>query len=399
MKRCWLHVGMHKTGTTSVQACMIKLRKVAGWKYLAMGGNPNMGALLFTMFASRPERSHWYQKRGDSRARIAAKRADLRRKLREGILKHPKENLILSGESLSLIDPAGVADLKAFLDPLFDEIRVIGYVRAPLAFKVSFFQQRLKHSDCGFDFTGIRPDYRKRFAKFDEIFGRENVILRKFEPDSFTDQCVVYDFCEQIGMPVPDVSVERVNESLSREACGILYAYRKYGPGYGRGVDAIKENKRIVESLVAMNGTPFRVAPSVLLPGLLEERPDIQWMEERLGESLDETCERHETDVEDEESLLKVDAGSCRDFADRFGDAHGLRIPSDKVPDGDPADPREIAAMVGHCRLCCRRWLRDARKSKKYAPGQLKGEKKRRRFHSFRRFFEKRLPWLRRSRD
>ena len=82
-------------------------------------------------------------------------------------------------------------------------MRVIGYVRPPVAFKTSLFQQRVKHGLGAFNIDGIRPKYRKRFRKFDTVFGTGNVTLRKFDPATFPDRCVVRDFCQQLGIPAP----------------------------------------------------------------------------------------------------------------------------------------------------------------------------------------------------
>ena len=362
MKRCWLHIGMHKTGTTSLQASLASVDDPVGWNYIRIDGRRNLGSALYAMFSSKPHRYHWFQKRGDTPEQVAKAGAKLRKKFIEAIEACTEENFIISGESLSLIDPRGIAALHKFLKPLCDEIRVIGYVRPPIGFKISFFQQRVKHSNCTFDFSDFRLNYYRRFKKFDNVFGVENVILRKFEPALFKNQCVVEDLCEQIGIPAPEsVSVIRVNESLCREACGILYAYRKFGPDYGVGLDVIKESKHILAPLFAMKGTKFKVSRAVVNSSLELEDKDVRWMEQRLGASLREDLPDDGTEVADEADLLRIEHSSCVEFAARFREIHGIELPDELIPVGSSVDPRRVAEFVEYGQALCRTRIQERR--------------------------------------
>ena len=369
MKRCWLHIGMHKTGTTSLQSALAHHEIQAGWKYIMLQGRQNMGAGMFAMFSSHPERYEWFVKRGHTRKWIWEERHRLRDELERTIRDSPEENFIISGESIGLIDPAGVAEMENFLRPLFDQIRVIGYVRPPIAFKTSYFQQRIKHGPCDIALTKVRLEYRKRFEKFDTVFGKENVNLREFATAEFTKNCVVTDFCEQIGMPPPPASaITRVNESLCREACAILYAYRKFGPGYGNGGDAFKENKLIVAPLLMMEGTRFEMAPSLAIASLAAESDDLAWMENRLGKPILETPGSDDSQIRSEADLLELDASACERFARAFERLYSCRIPPADIPSGSPVKPQEVAEFVEFCRNLCREQIRIARQAKPRPP-------------------------------
>lgn len=356
MKRCWLHVGMHKTGSTSVQVTLSSAGRIPGWRYLLAGRRANLGQSLYAMLAADAREFHTFVKKGASDAEVKREGEWLRRALEREIRGCREENLILSAEALSIIDRPGIASLREFLSPLCDEVRVIGYVRPPLAFKVSHFQQRVKHGLGTFDVARIRPRYRKRFRKFDKEFGRENVILRKFDPALFPGQCVVRDFCAQVGLPFPaDRPVVRSNESLSREACGILYAYRKYGPGFGVGPEVIRENQRLIAALVAMGGTKFRVCGELLAAGLAEDAEDVRWMEERLQCPLDERIPADAEAITCEEDLLEISGASCEAYAARMRAIYGIKVPRGLLPEGGRVDPRRVAAMVEYFRERIRR--------------------------------------------
>lgn len=365
MKSCWIHIGMHKTGTTSVQLNLAEEKDNTDWQYLTLGDRRNMGAALYAMFASEPHRYHWFQKRGDTPEQVALARDSLRSQFSKLLSESNAKNSILSGESLTLIDEAGIEELRSFLNPFFDRILVIGYVRPPIGFKISFFQQRLKHSNCKLDFSDFQLQYRRRFDKFDRTFGREQVLLKKFDPQNLYNQCIVADFRHQIGMSLPATTdIKRVNESLCHEACAILYAYRSFGPAYGVGPDVLKENKRIIAVLLAMKGRPFSVSPLFVKESLFVERKDIHWMERRLEVSLDESQAFGNFGIDREDQLLLVRGEYCREFADAFEAIHKTKIPTQMIPCGDVISPREVADFVEACREFCREMIQGERIAK-----------------------------------
>ncbi len=367
---------MHKTGSTSVQASLAAVADPVGWKYLTVGGSQNMGGSLYAMFAGEPHKYYWFLKRGDTPERVAKYGAKLRVMLAKAVEECTAENIIISGESLSLIEDQGILALREFLKPLCDEIRVIGYVRPPIGFKISFFQQQIKHRVWSFDFRGFRLKYIQRFKKFDDIFGSSNVVLRKFDPAMFTNQCVVSDFCEQVGIPAPDLRlVVRVNESLCREACAILYAYRKFGPNFGVGKDVIKESKLILAPFFAMQGTKFTVSKEMVTSSLALDEEDLRWMEERLGETLREEIANDGTELASEEDLLRIERSSCVEFAARFQEMYNISVPADKIPEGEVINPQRVADFIEYCQSLCRERIREMRALKPKRVRKKRGAK------------------------
>jgi hypothetical protein len=353
---------MHKTGTTSIQLNLADHETDSDWLYLTLGKRRNMGAALYAMFSSEPHRYHWFQKRGDTPEQVASDAEILRSQFIEILKSSTAKNSILSGESLTLIDKQGIIRLRDFLKPFFDSIQVIGYVRPPIAFKISFFQQRLKHSNSELNFSDFHLQYRQRFKKFDLVFGRDQVTLKKFDPNTLKNQCIVADFRAEIGMPsLENPSSVRMNESLCREACAILYAYRKFGPDYGSGPDALKENKRILAPLLEMKGEPFRVCQSMVKDSLSLEQKDIQWMENRLGTTLDEKRDFNVGDITQEDQLLHVDGATCRYYADIFEMIYGKALPNEIVPCGERLHPQQAADFLENCRAFCREMIREER--------------------------------------
>jgi hypothetical protein len=354
MKRCWVHIGMHKTSSTSVQQNLKDNRGAAGWELLDVGGLPNMGPALHAMFSDNPEGCFWFTGLGHSVKQIAENGMLWKHELQERIEKFTGETFIISGEALSenLFCRQSIQSFRDFLLPLFDEIFVIGYVRLPYQYKNSRFQEFIKSSRCDFDIGGLRLDYRARFEKYDDIFGRSNVILRKFDPTTFPDGCAVADFCDQTGINLnSETTVPRFNQSLSRNACSILYTYRRFGPGYGTGNNAKLENAYLIRALSLMGGSKLKLTRQIIDSEIEKEYEDIRWMELRLGEKLFEQYLDEEDQVKSEDDLLNIHRSTCEEFISCFEKMYKLCLfPKFNMSHGF-VEPTQVAELVQNCRI------------------------------------------------
>jgi hypothetical protein len=348
---CWIHVGMHKTGSTAIQQNLSKANLHQTWQLMKTGGRPNMGAALTAMFDDEPEKLFWFKQRGESREAVIQQGRAWQTELVSDIHKLNGATCIISSEFISGFAWDTARRFHDFIRPLFDEIRVIGYIRPPISYCVSQYQEMLKYGHSRFNIDEVHLNYRERFEKFDAIFGRDSVVLRKFDPGSFPDRCIIRDFCQQIGIGFPeDLQVKRRNESLCREACGLLYAYRKYGPVYGKGGAAFEENSQLVKGLAAIRGGSLKVHESLMTRMLESKAEDIMWMEQRLGVSLHELTGKDDGCVSSEQDLLTISRSSCRKFASRFGKQTNSKIPGRWIPIGDPVDPVKAAEFIERCR-------------------------------------------------
>jgi hypothetical protein len=188
-----------------------------------------------------------------------------------------------------------------------------------------------------FDIASDYPDYRRRFDKFDKVFGQDNVHLWKFEPRAFPSGCVVQDFCSRLGIDFPADRVIRVNESVSREAVALLYTFRKLRGGAQAPSRA--RVRRQISALKDVGATKFRFSPDLLRPVLDQHRADIEWMEARLGASLDEKLGEHEpADVRGEGDLLRPDPAVVARLHALLGDSAPAAVKGES--------PEEVAVLV-----------------------------------------------------
>lgn len=295
---------MHKTGSSSIQQTLSKLKTSDEYHYVTLD-SPNHGGNIFTMFTESPEKYHAWKKLGLSSFEIDEIINRTRIQLIKNFSKINSSTFIISGEDIANLSELALSHLKDFLENYFDTIQVIAYVRTPKSYIISSFQQSVKGRLNRFNLKDLYPFYRDKFEKFDNVFNRENVILKYFTPDNLYKRDVVKDICQEIGIDVESVNVSRVNDSLTLEAVQLLYCYRKYGPSYGKGKHSIRENNTIVKAISVIGTTKFSFSDSAVESILLEYKDDIEWIENRLNTKFISEENRDSSNITCEDDLLK----------------------------------------------------------------------------------------------
>lgn len=341
---CYLHIGMHKTGTSSIQDTLFAVGDAEHIYYANISGIANHGGPLINIFSKTAATHHANIKRGLTAAEIAGRRnlylADLLSTMRA----HPDKNMVISGEGITTLEEDELVALRQVLAEVFSDIRVIGYVRSPKSYMESAFQQSVKGFSAQLNLQALYPEYRLRFEKFDRVFGRDRVLLRKFVPAEFPGQCVVTDFCRIIGWPIASEQIVRTNESMSFTAVSMLFAYRKYGPGYGVGHGVMYENSRLVEKLATLTGPKLHFSDHLVADVLQSKYADVRWMEARLAATLDDRAGTGEGGIDSEDALLQIDPASVAALIQ-------LIDPEKRPPGVSGNSPQEVAHLVHSLRL------------------------------------------------
>jgi len=337
--RCIIHVGMHKTGSTSIQNSLHGFSDDR-FLYAHLGDFANHSLAMYSLFTESPELHHLHKATGRDGSALQDYIAKVRSDLARALSIVNGRTLLISGEDISVLQQKDLDKLCHYFRGHFDELMICGYVRPPAGFISSRFQERVKGGQVGrVSLDQEYRNYENRFRKFDEVFGRENVHLWKFEPKSFPGECAVRDFCARLGVSFPDERIIRANESLSRQAVSLLYTYRKFEKKLGfRGMTG-GESQRFVALLGDIQHDKFRFSPAIVRPILEANRADIQWMEERLGRSLHEELGAYRPgDVRDEADLLQPDPEVVKKLMALLGDAAPAGIKGET--------PEEVAVLV-----------------------------------------------------
>lgn len=230
----FLHVGMHKTATTSLQKTLHQnqtLLEAEGFHYGQFSdhkGNShfNLSEPFIVAFSPRAEK---YETIARHKLNASVEKARYREQLAENLARLP--NLIFSGEGISNLPRAGLEDLAATLKESGRPIHVVCVIRSPYSFSVSVNQGRVKHGNpLDFSFIGrthIIEVFRSIFPDIKMLaFG---VMCRhRLGPVGF--------MLEELGIKNSDqFEISEENTSLSDQAVRLIGHLNNVAPTFTNG--------------------------------------------------------------------------------------------------------------------------------------------------------------------
>ncbi len=302
--RCVLHIGMPKTGSSSIQVTLSSAGVIENCEYLKIGNEGNHSTIIYSLFTKRPELHHVHKAANRTGDEIKEYIEKNKQRLENLLTSIRSKQYIISGEDILFLEEDELRELKKWLMQFSSQVHVIAYVRPPIAFMQSAFQQKVKEGDLRYGLTGFYPEYKKRFEKFDRVFGQGNVFLKKFDTDFLFEGDVVLDFCHWIGISIRNENIVRVNESISLEAIALLYVLYKFGRGeYGL---ATEENYKLAQDFSTLGVGKFKYSKQLFEHVRTTIAEDIEWMENRLQCTLSETIPTVDDGISSEEDLIAL---------------------------------------------------------------------------------------------
>ncbi|MBK1634220.1 hypothetical protein [Rhodovulum adriaticum] len=293
LPRIVVHAGMHKTGSTAIQE-VFGIRGVAGVDHPG-GPRANLSDTVLLLFAEGALLDKFHATRMPHLGRAALlRRRDRERARIEARLRSCRAPVFLfSAEDIAApdFDAGATARMAEFLSPHGHAIEVIAYVRGPVSFMQSAYQQRVKQDKPGavaLDAHNLWPGYRARFEKLDQVFGRDKVHLRAFDTGAFREGDVVLDFADALGVNLADAPRLRANDGLSREAMSVAYC-RLAGllpDDYPTARLAARFRATPARAWAGFGTGKFTFSDAFLAPALAAHRADMEWIEDRLGRPL-----------------------------------------------------------------------------------------------------------------
>ncbi|MGO9243554.1 MAG: hypothetical protein ACLQDC_02140 [Verrucomicrobiia bacterium] len=281
IKRCILHIGTEKTGTTSLQMFLGTNRNALLQRGFFVPASLSPHAVVanherLTVIALDPA------KLGDDlRVRAGLKTIEdvkeWRVRVEEDLsreivaLSHQPENsptLLLSNEHCHsrLVTREEVHYLRQFLDRFADETRIIVYLRPQHEVAISLYDQALKvgyHDiDVLPDFIGRRSrwvgrlyfEYDKLLERWAGEFGRDKITVRLYSKEHLEGNDVIQDFmsvisCNKDGLQVP----ANENVSLSAESQTVLNAINRFVASQTSLPAPLLQRHKLITALGAMS--------------------------------------------------------------------------------------------------------------------------------------------------
>lgn len=226
VQRIVLHIGTHKTGTSSIQATCAEGRRVlskAGICYPRLKNMPTQSLLSVPFFDSYVPRQ-FFHRFGTDKASVDVQAWSFWDDVHRQLCKKAYHTLVLSSEFFVLIDR--VPDLLAHLKVLCPSAKVeaICYLRDPIGFFLSSLQQTVKFSG-----KVAWPESFRWTEKLKPWAAAVPLELRSFERSRLVQEDVVSDFLTHLcGVEIPEaLELCKRNKGVSAEAVEILYQYRR----------------------------------------------------------------------------------------------------------------------------------------------------------------------------
>ena len=305
--RCILHIGMPKTGSSSIQASLYNNKAPQNFDYLKIGNGANHSPIIHSVFSKHPENYYVHKNLKRTKEQIEEFNKDGKIQLIRALSSSKSKNVVISGEDILFLSEDELAHLNDFLMIYCSDVQVIAYVRPPISFMQSAFQQLVKMGELSFGIGGFFPQYQQRFEKFDRVFGHENVTFIKFDRDSLKGGDVVVDFCERIGGNVEQLEIIRFNDAIPLEAVAFLFVYQKYIEKSGNFSTIISDGDPFLKEL-SLLGNKKLIFSNALVKSILSNiADDICWMENRLNCSLAESTPDNDDDgISSEDDLIAI---------------------------------------------------------------------------------------------
>ena len=210
-RKLYLHIGSHKTGTTSIQHNLAHNTEALaehGLSYFYESRVPDKN--------QAPDLHSWLKFVDGERIAPFGMTVRHPERLVERLLA-TKGDVVISAENFSFFfGEQQIRDLYSHLTLVFSEIDVICYVRRQDRHVISHHQEgskeerRAENQLFGHSGLAIPPwtpdhdlylDYDRRLSMWADVFGRESLRVRVFDRARLRDNDVVADFFNQIGVP------------------------------------------------------------------------------------------------------------------------------------------------------------------------------------------------------
>jgi hypothetical protein len=253
-----LHIGTPKTGTTSIQdflyshrreiaACGIGIPQILGLK--------NHRWLAFIVRDSNKDKSFAAIK-GISVGQLETAKKSKADELRAYVKSSEYSKHVITSEFLAALNQREIRRLKILLEDMFNDIKILIYIRNPLGMAISAMSERLKRGDSLSRLPSPSEiglaDHKKLILKWREAFGGQNVIVRLLEKDFLLNGKLIDDFSAQIGIDNLAVNTElsMKNQALSFTALKILSYVNHVAPAFLDGRPN-QLRKRLITELYA----------------------------------------------------------------------------------------------------------------------------------------------------
>jgi hypothetical protein len=245
-----LHIGSHKTGTSSVQRALFfykdKLRACGISPFFEEGVEGEVHSNLGMYFRNNVGRDCNFDKTGALiKAQFYLDLATKAKKYKTVIVSSEEFSFVLSNEE--------IARLKEKLIEIFDEIKIIVYLRRQDKQLISHHQQASRAPGAVTYLTGNQPvalpaycesmdpyfDYYQRLGRWGDVFGDDALIISNFNSNNLVNRGIVADFFSKLEV---DFEVKEFMDNASFGRLTTKLKHLSMQVGYSREESLVFNN-------------------------------------------------------------------------------------------------------------------------------------------------------------
>ena len=313
-----IHAGMHKTGTSTIQNTFSALAEQQKDFVYAPALGQGHNSLFILGFHDEEQLENYYLFRHqDMRLpQLLRHKQEIRARLDAAIAESTRPLFLFSQEAMRGHFLGGVQRFADYCRSKSDDIQVLIYVRPPVSFSASMYQEIVKLDLVTRATPLAQPvEYRRRFQPLIDCFGAQRVQFKLYDRALLKDGDVALDFAAEIGVALSPNQVLHRNESLGLETIALLYAFKSQLPPRRPAPYRLWQNDKFVAALASLdtsasNNRRLRFTPQLAKGLLASQQADIKWMEQRLGASLEEDIDSAPADaampIDAAEDLLPI---------------------------------------------------------------------------------------------
>ena len=217
MKKVYLHIGMHKTGTTAIQMALNGMDHETV-KYARLS-HANHSVPLMTIFQKHPY-YHWKQF-NTPEEQVKQYGVEFLSDLKTEITCSGEQSLVFSAEDVSLLANDDKRKLVRFFRDFDLDLNVVCLLRDPVSYVGSALQQRIKGGLV--QLTEISPRYERRLRYFEQAIDPQRLIVRDYVAVCTEAGDVVQGFIDLLDLPFEVEPSPKSNKSLSILGTRIVY--------------------------------------------------------------------------------------------------------------------------------------------------------------------------------
>lgn len=324
MKEIILHIGMHKTGTSSIQESFSSYDD--GTTRYAQFGVSNHSIPITTIFSKDPHSYHIWKNQGLSRDLVEQRRTHYRAILDEHLGDESRHRLVISGEDICVLSQQEKSELIGYFLSRGMDLKVVCVTRNPGSVTSSLIQQFIKGGLASI--TKIALDYRSALKCFHDCLPRHKVMVRDFHALIDEHGDIVKAFSRLCGIDIAGWPIVRENESLSAAATKLVFRFNRLpvvSSGDGKRVSARQQLISALSTIFPNEGPSSTIDRSISDGLVSVKERDLAFLKRRYGISYEmvassvslERCEAYFSDLRDIDvprlrSGLEMIGVSCR---------------------------------------------------------------------------------------